>query len=358
MTFEYVTTQLKKAKSPEDVFENITSNDSSVQRVAVHTRYKQLVGIVHPDKNGGSIESVYAMTALTGWRDKAYAKIGEGRWNQLRSDVVIKAGKTYRDVTYLTSGDICDVYIADQEGGPRSIIKIVINTKDQDLVQNEAAVIKRLWEPADKEALVFHRYLPKLLEQTKVKVDDSNKLTNIFEACVSGYTLEEIHKKHPVLDPRHVAWITKRMFEIAGWVHTQKIVHGAIVPSHIIIYPKNHGICVLDWSYAVDVTKRGPIKAISTKYKHLYPPEVFMKTPALPAVDVYMIAKCAIYLLGGNVETNSIPDSVPSLFGGVLRACVLPNNTSRYMDAWEALEQFSDNLRTLYGPRKFIELEM
>jgi hypothetical protein len=355
---KYLADWLSKAKCPEDVFGVLLGRDSIAKLEEIRVKHNTIAKDLHPDRHNGSKQAHDAMASLNVWRTKAEEKIVQDRWGRVDSGVSIQAGKLYKNIVHLATGDVCDVYLAEQENGPRAIIKIAIDTKDQDLVQNEAIVLKKLWEPKDKESVHFQQYLPKLLEQTKVKVAGKEQIANIIQVCEQGYTLEQVHQKYPVLDARNVAWIWKRILECIGWVNLkQKIIHGAILPSHVILYPKNHGACIIDWSYAAPV--KSPLKAISEKYKNFYPPEVFTKTPAHMGIDIFMAAKCALYLLGGNTQTNFIPeDTTPPLMKGFLQACLLNNIAARYTDTWEALEQLDDNLRIVFGPKKFVTLEM
>ena len=349
---------LKTINNPEDIFGDLGTTDSIVMLQEIRLKHKQIANTIHPDHHNNSKEAHEAMSLLNVWRDKAEQKVVQGLWGEKDSGISIKTSKLYKNVKYVTTGDICDIYLAQQEDGPRAIIKAAIDRKDQSYVNNEATILQQLWEPTDAEAKVFQKYIPKFLEQTIITVDKKEQLANIIEIRDGGFTLEQVHQKYKMLDPRHVAWILKRILEGVGWVNLkQKIVHGAIIPSHIVVFPKDHGAHIIDWSYAVPVNKKH-IRAISTNYKDFYPPEVFNKVLAQPSIDIYMAAKCAVYLLGGDVKTNYIPPTIHPLFSGFLKACLLTNPMTRYTDTWEAVAQFTDNLRTIYGPRKFVDLDM
>ena len=52
------------------------------------------------------------------------------------------------------------------------------------------------------------------------------------------------------------------------------------------------------------------IKAISVPYRAYYPPEILRKQRPGPHTDIFMAAKCAVALMGGNVETNQLPPNI------------------------------------------------
>lgn len=88
-----------------------------------------------------------------------------------------------------------------------------------------------------------------------------------------------------------------------------------------------------------------------------YPPEVFAKRTPSPALDIYMAAKCVVALLGGNVETGAIPDSVPIQIRTFLSASLLESPTKRPKDAWQVHDDF-DQLVGRILPKKYREFKM
>ncbi len=342
--------RLKEARSPEEVF----GGDPGDVLEDVKPVYLLLARIMHPDKHGQSEDAREATTLLNVWWDKAKEKFAQKTWGIRGSGVTITtSSRTYKNVAELAAGDICDVYLAEQDNGPRVVIKVGY-PRDVDLVQNEARILKKLWERKDRPAIFMQQFLPKLVEQSRIVIDVKERWANVLEACEQGFTLEQVKDKYKDgLDPRHVAWIWKRLVEGMTVVHEMDVVHGAIVPSHVIVYPKNHGICILDWSYAC--TSPQALKAIVSKYKNMYPAEIKDKKPASPSLDVYMIAECMRYLLLN--KDGKMPASTPPMFLSMLRACTL-QAYYRSNDLKEIHEQLTENLRKTYGPRKFVELEM
>lgn len=348
--------KLQAAKGPEEIFGEFTDADIPARLLVLGERFRDMARMLHPDRHGGDKSADEAMSLLNSLRDRAEKKIEAGTWGKPVSSTSIVTSKTYVNVTPFSTGDISDVYLGEFGVGERAVIKVARDPRDRDLLDNEAKVLTALFSKTDAEAVGFQRYLPKLIEETRLKVAGSDRATNVFAYVDGGYTLTEVVARHgDSLDPRHVAWIWKRLLEGIDWVHRQGFVHGGINPDHVLIFPKNHGIKILDWSYAA---KSGStLKAISKAHRAYYPTEVLAKKPLTFGADVFMIAKCVMAMLGGDVETGIVPGTTPRAYIGMIHASTLPA-MHRYQDAFELYEQLKTHLRSLFGPAKFIEMTM
>lgn len=258
-------------------------------------------------------------------------------------------------------GDLCDFYEAshltpqgsvvrkdwtwfdllseDEEVRVPSLLKIVKSPEDNDLAEQEGKVLSRLF-PKDQENAKFYRYLPRVLETFRVQIGkDKARQASVIARIDEHVTLADILKAYPKgIDYRDFVWMWKRTLVGVGFAHENGIVHGAVLPPHVLVHPTGHGAKIIDWSYAVQLGSVATcpfIKAISARHEAYYPPEVFAKSEASPATDIYMIAKCGVALLGGDVRTNSMPDSVPEPIQALLRECLDPNARMRPSNAWD-----------------------
>lgn len=337
---------LDNAKTPEEIFGDIPP-ERGVEWL--RSRYLTLVMIIHPDRNGGLAIADKALAALNRWRDLAEEKIRAGKWGQSTSTTTIQAGNLYIDVEPMCAGDICDLYLGSYGADGKAVIKIARDPRDRDLVENESKNLARLHAKPDKESVHFSKYIPTFIEATRIKDGQRERAAIIIAHVPGGYTLAQVMKRYPDgLDARHVAWIWKRLLECLDWVHRKGIVHGAITPDHILILPQNHGVKLLDWSYAIE--PGGKIKAIPSAWRDIYPEEILRKQPATTGADLYMVAKCVELMLG----TLQPP---PRLYAGMIHASTLPA-MYRYQNAFEVYEQLDHHLRTMYGKPKFVELTM
>jgi hypothetical protein len=85
---------------------------------------------------------------------------------------------------------------------------------------------------------------------------------------------------------------------------------------------------------------------------------VLREQPAGPATDLFLAARCLVYLAGGDPVTNWMPDAVPQPMRQFIASCLLESARMRPDDAWALLEDFAELLQRLYGSPQFHELTL
>jgi hypothetical protein len=78
----------------------------------------------------------------------------------------------------------------------------------------------------------------------------------------------------------------------------------------------------------------------------------------LPSADIYMIGKCMIWAMGGDLETNSMPDDVEPDLQRFIQSFVLESPIQRPQDAWQLHGQLQNLVIRLWGPKRFIPFPM
>ncbi len=157
-----------------------------------------------------------------------------------------------------------------------------------------------------------------------------------------------------------MAWMWRRLLFVLGYVHRRGIVHGAVLPAHVMILPAQHGLVLVDWCYSSiasdDSNGNPPIKAIVEAYRGWYPEEVLKKQVPGPATDIAMATRCVVQLMGGDPLTGNLPDRVPVPFRAFFKGCLAVRQAARPDDAWGLLHEFDELLEHLgppYFPRRF-----
>ena len=364
-----VAKKILDAKCPEDVFGLQLAGDKLVIVKAV---YKQIVQVVHPDHNSDQADLARdVFVRLTSLRQEAEHKVKAGTYGDSKAspppasalpqdpiEVTVKGRKfTVAEVIY--TGDVCDLYrctfdtlfdIDNFTTKEEGLFKVSHNMSNNDLVENEAKVLAHLY-PADAKDERFYRYLTKPHESFMLK-GTTNRRVNVLTWAKDHRPLTDVLKTYPTgIDFRDMVWMYKRALVAIGFAHENGVVHGAVLPPHILINTQNHGAKLVDWCYAVQ--GEGQVKAISPAYKDYYPPEIFEKKNVTPATDIYMAAKCAVAVLGGNVKTNQMPDSVPMSVQAFLKASLILAPNKRPQQAWDLHQSFEELLSRTVGKRKF-----
>jgi serine/threonine protein kinase len=311
----------------------LTKSPKAIFGADIDAEERRLLAACHPDLHGGDV-----IAAELFKRVKSLA-------SQLRKPPVIIKGKrhTYSLGQLLWTGDVSDIFTAEADGA-EYLLKVSRVPGADGLLNNESDALSKIHKAATDTK--YRLYVPLLVETIQVR-DKFPKRINVFHRESGVYSLPDVIAKHGRLDGRHLGWIFKRLLTILGFAHQQGIVHGAVLPPHIVLNPDNHGLCLVGWGQSV---KSGsPLSVALKSHRDWYPPEVAAKKPATAATDIYMAAKCALHLTGG---------SMPSHFQGFLNACLLDGQSMRPDDAWSLYDEFDDLLRRVYGPPKFHVLSM
>jgi serine/threonine protein kinase len=342
----------------------------------------------------------------------------------MKTDIMIEtvAKRTFHLARKLFSGDIADFYSAYGASHPHGaqekvLAKIARDPRDNDLLANEIAILNALYPKGQKNEK-FYRYLPRVVDTAWLPDHHLAMFLPYYEGYVS---LADIIAAYPGgIDFRDMVWMYKRLLAGLGFVGARMVVHGAVLPTHVLVHPTEHGAKIIDWSYALNFAALakpadpvvdsvpaaddkhlgrwellrqnlysgadpisdnpiGPpqdpnqmfVKAISVDYAGYYAPEVLRKETPSPATDIFQAAKCAVALLGGNIETNQLPpkimhgsegnidpDRARTQLQAFFQGSLFPNPRKRPQDAWQVHEDFDKLLGSLVGPSKYRAFSM
>jgi len=249
-------------------------------------------------------------------------------------------------------GDFFYVYSGYENNTERMdvILKLIKDPQDNDLVQNENRILQML----HSEDVPQLRHLPKLLDRV---TDTDSKCLGLILTKFNGYDLNDIRKNALYLSgvsDQHMAWILCRLLSVVGYAHKKGIIHGNIEPANILIQPKDHNLCLIDWAYSVydPAHTNDTFKIFNQDFSA---PEIVDKKILLQSADLYSVGKCMVYLLGGDLKTNILPESVDPRIRSFLAFFLLPSPLQRAQDAWH-LFAILENLRTeIWGEHQFQE---
>lgn len=281
------------------------------------------------------------------------------------SVVVGTPTRTYTVKDLLAKDDLCNVYRCGfkVEGKEwQGLFRVARDPEDNDLVQNEARMLYYLSTAKDYDD--FRPFLPSVLESFTYQdaAASRGRMVNILtmhEHIGSPnelYSLEEVRKVYGSgIHPRDMAWMWRRLLNVLGFVHEAKVIHGAVLPLHILIEPKDHKLALAGWGFSVR-DPRGTsdrIRAMSVSYEGWYPGEVTAKATPTPALDLCMAARCMLYLIGADPLGDGTHPGMEPAFQAYFARCVQPNAARRPQDAWTLLGEFDQLIEREWGPREF-----
>lgn len=228
------------------------------------------------------------------------------------------------------SGDLAELY----EDGD-TLIKVPRDPADNDLMETEAAALRQLWRDGDP---TFRPYAARLVDSYLVEDGQRRRRrVNVLARQAGMISLAELGTRER--DPRDVSWMWRRLLTALGWAHRAGVVHGAVLPEHVLIHPEQHGLVLVDWCYA------GHRPAAIVKARRAdYPPEVLTDRLAGPATDIYMATGLMTRLIGSRI---------PAPMRRFADGCRYPAPRMRPQDAWALLGEFDELINRLHGPRKF-----
>ena len=295
-----------------------------------HRRYLRLAAVLHPDRVEAGTRAAATeafVTLTTRWRARG---------------TVVFGGYRVGAVTH--AGDIANLYGL----GAGQFLKQPRRPANNDLIEREVRALRRIAEQGDPRYLP---YVPRLVDTFRHRepATGAERRINVLGSAPHLMSLAEVARRRPDgLDPRDVAWMWRRLLVALGLSHRAGVVHGAVLPEHVLIEPTEHGVVLVDWCYSV-VDSMDHVPAVVPRYADWYPPEVHKRQIPGPGTDIAMATRCMTALMG---------DRAPAPLLAFAAGCTLPSPGARPDDAWRLLAELDDVLERLYGARTFRPLHL
>jgi hypothetical protein len=279
-------------------------------------------------------------------------------------------GRRYLLQGRLASGESTDVYLASRIGRitERVVIKVLRALADADLLAREWKIIHALHASQAQGAAFFHTLLPQPVAKGLVDDGDGIARLALVYRWRSGFqhTVDEITRVHPGgVDARAAVWMWRRVLDLLGWVHQAGHVHGAVLPQHLLVHPRDHGVVLCGWSSATAIAAREPLSAWPAAAVAYYPTELLCgaggaaggRSRALPspATDIAMSARCMARLLGGDPVGRELPGAVPEKLAVLVRAHAQASDGG---DAWALRKRVGEIAQEIFGPPRFERFDM
>jgi hypothetical protein len=283
---------------------------------------------------------------------------------------ITSGGRTFTVEDRIAIGSIANIYrcrFADGSHQLEGIFKVARDPRTNHLLANEADVLRRLHAMDDQKR--YGAFLPRVVQSIAMGdgSDADPRMANILQmhreiaSPDDLYSLDEVRAHYPNgLDGRDVAWIWRRLLGILGYVHSCGTAHGAVLPMHMLIDPRDHKLLLVDWCFAVHAGQavQRPVSVMGGGYLTWYKRDGATRTPPTAALDIAFGARCMIELLGGDPLEAKFPESVEPGLQRHLQRCAGAASASNNADAWRLLDDFNGLIEALWGPRKFRTFEM
>lgn len=216
----------------------------------------------------------------------------------------------------VTQGDLRKVYLT--EGG---LIKVptIRNKQIENLITKEITTINKL-----REEKILCGYIPAIVDTAGFSIVVNE----------SGMTLSYIMTRLPDLNDKHIVWMLNRCLECLTFVHENGYCHNAINRNHVIFNPTNHAGNICGWIHSKPTGSK--IDIVPAGMVNDYPS--WANKTASPKLDLFLLSRCF-------TPSNS---KLKSFLSGLLL----------FDSAYEAKVSLKELASSLFGPSKFIKLEI
>lgn len=334
--------KVESAKTPSDLF---------VDPESARSTYRRLARIIHPDANQSEKRAVDAFAKLSRMWDEYNGKstsprVASGAANEPKGLIFQSKRHTFFVGELVKRVDFANIYPAVyiENGAERyAALKLPRSPKNNDLIENEVKALKTLKEEVPEKYRMFH---PMTLDTFIHRDQATNKqrralVTNALPGFVS---LREVMDAYPQgIHPRHIAWITRRLWPAIDIAHRAGIVHGAIFPENVMIHPIDHGVVLINWAYSQPTGST--LKAVVPSYEAAGWYGLSTHKKLDHRLDVKLAAKTMTAVLG---------DQDARRFRAFFNGCQVASTPS----AGQLFNEFEDLLTEAYGERKYVQFNM
>jgi hypothetical protein len=261
----------------------------------------------------------------------------------------------------IANGDLSDVYTGGRARWPTElvIIKLLRDRQNIALFDNEWEVLRSLQRSNAPGADTFTTLIPQPVMHGDISDGlHAGKRVSIFRRA-SGfrYTFDEVMQAYPQgIPPRASIWVWRRILEVLSFLHNSNIVHGAVLPSHLLVQENDHGVRLVGYSAAGPIGET--LRTVSPRYASFYPKSLQSHSSLTTQLDLIMSARCVIALLGGNPENDALPKTIPSRLIHLLQHIAFSNPTNSKEDAWSIHEELGAIADDVFGAPQFIPIVM
>jgi serine/threonine protein kinase len=271
--------------------------------------------------------------------------------------------RLYEVLGLMGRGQYTDVYFARWRSSTPELVVLKVGCVEQGFpwMKKEQQTLSGLHVSKCVGADFFTFFLPKPLHAEVISDHEGAerpvivyKYRNLFD-----WSLADIRQEYPEgVCERTVVWIWKRLLQLLSFVHANKFAHGAVLPEHIIINAPNHGALLVGWSACAAFGQ--VIEPIDERQRVFYPPSLTDDTVLVASceLDLYMLARSLVWLVGGDSRTGKLPSKIPVKLADLLRdASGFGNNPNGLtLSAIEMHDTVKRLAREVYGSPAFIPL--
>lgn len=267
------------------------------------------------------------------------------------------AGHRYRVLGRLALGGSADAFLAlrDHRLTERVLAKCLRADEDRDLFTSEWAILQALQASTAAGAEHFTRLLPQPVAHGQARLGvrgSEGERTMLVYGFASGFvhTFVDARRHYSSGIPAAAAvWLWKRILEVASFIHRSGYVHGALVPRHLLIHARDHGVRFCGFGSTVRAAR--PLVAFPAADAEFNSAAGAAGRPVGPSHDITTSARSILWLLGGDAQ--AAPATTPAPLSALLERAAQPD-AGGLRDAWAVREELDAVARQVFGAPRFV----
>jgi hypothetical protein len=304
--------------------------------------FKRLVGL-----------SKEAQQALSEGRyQEGFESSGSARVVEESPSFTLESKATHYELSAkaINHGDFSTLYGGRSLAGLDVVIKVANSSSNNLWLEREIEVLD--WIHRRDKSREVAGFTPEMLDTFLVESGAGKLRAIVFEGLSDAVSVTDLIAGFPKgMNPPDAAWVCRRLLGQACAAAMMGLVHGALVPDHLIVGVVTHDPLYIGWTHSVEGAGTTRISHVIDRFRDYYPPEVFKKQTVDYRTDLYMAGKTMIKLLGGDLMSHQLPELVPEKMAKVVRRCVEQKRERRYQCPKDALDDMSRAAKSLWGKR-------
>jgi hypothetical protein len=307
--------------------------------------FKVLARLWHPDQSTHPKADDVA-SKINVLRDLARKRAAAGHWVLPYGELIVRStdGRTWKvPFSRRRKFDMGEVLY-----GPKVLAWAFDRSRDR-FYEAAKRNIKDLRYSSGNMEKEFSRLLPKV-RQSFVAEDGRrfiviDKTKDVFSA---RDLLDHLGGR---LDPRHAAWFTSRLLNIACYLEWSGTSHNSINMDTVFVSPEMHSVLLLGgWQYATAVGSK--VSYVPGANLDCVPSDVKSTKVSDTRTDRLSLRALAREMLGDRTGMTLIKElGVPEPMASFLRGSLGKNSIEDYAN-WQGVLQSS------FGPKRFVKLEI
>lgn len=333
------------------------------QRVALNESFRRLALSIHPDLLVAlpDHERRFAeetFKKLVEASKKALAALESGSYTDQPDNCAEDLTARFTLTSSLSSyslneapravGHSSKLYSGLSRAGLDVLVKVASTSSNNKALEREIEFLERVHSKPDAPEIA--RFIPEVLDTFMIHNGSQRLRATVFEGPRNVVSVGELIAAYPNgMPPIDAAWVCRRLLGQVCAATLFGVVHCALVPDHLVVGIETHDPIHIGWSHAIGIGDRKLDH--DNRWKKYYPPELVRRSELDSRTDLYMAGKSMIALLGGDLGSNSLPETVPEDIAKVIHRCVQFNRSNRYVDGPDALDAFSQAAWSLWGKK-------